>query len=166
MKYSIETKQVTSLKGIVFNKKEDVIDAIKMFDLIPPFKVLDGGKTDVTSKFLTLLKEDGYSFVDIHQVVKKLPAKLKNVMNKNYRTSIKFNREYSLKLVAAVDVKSINGFYELWEVNCITIGTIGETPVCFNMISKSIFMAHDIKDISKSTQLAKTVEEFLSKLDV
>lgn len=166
MNYSIETKQVSSLKGVVFSKREDVIDAIKMFDLFPPFKIFEGGKTDVTSEFLSLLGKESYPFIDTRQVAKKLPVKLKKVMNENYRANVEFDRKYSLKLVTEDDVKSIKGFYELWEDKCITIGTIGKKPVFFNTVSKSISVVNDINDISKCTELAKTVDDFLLKLDI
>ena len=52
MNYQIETKQTVSLKGITFSSKKDVVNTIKMFDLKPPFKVVDNQKNNVTGEFI------------------------------------------------------------------------------------------------------------------
>ena len=114
MNYQIETKQTVLLKGITFSSKKDVVNTIKMFDLKPPFKVVDNQKNNVTGEFISILEQDGYQFIDINQVIKNIPISLQKVMNTFYNRTMSFLGIDSMpiQLVSVKDIKSIFGFLD------------------------------------------------------
>jgi len=165
MKYFIDTNQTTLLNGIEFDNEEDVLNSIIMFDLIPPFKIMDDHNKDVSDHFISLLKNDGYQFVDKKKAISKIPIDLQKTMAKHYKHPITFKgaNNYAIYLVMPEDIKSINGFYELWRNNCISIGYSDDRVVFFDDLRKSICMidTKDISDLSKREILSSDSSNFI-----
>lgn len=165
MIYQIETKKISSLKGVKFSTKRDVLNSIKMFDLKPPFKVVDEQKNNVTLEFITILEQEGYQFIDINQVVKNIPTNLQEVMNTYYNKIISFLGIFSMpiQLVSVKDIKSIIGFYELWNNKSITIGISKSKVIFYELTSKNICAidSSSLKDMTKKIVIAKTVNDFV-----
>lgn len=163
MSFTIQTNQTKSLNGIKFTKKQDVLNSIKMFDLYPPFKVFENEKLDITSEFIAALKKENYSFVKIDDVVKKIPKKLQNLMNQNYKKTV-ILKNYPLRFVTVKDIKSVRGFYELWKNNAITVGTMGSCILFFDLTSKAIctIAPTDINELQKKKIITNSVSEFIN----
>lgn len=165
MNYQIETKQTVLLKGITFSSKKDVVNTIKMFDLKPPFKVVDNQKNNVTGEFISILEQDGYQFIDINQVIKNIPISLQKVMNTFYNRTMSFLGIDSMpiQLVSVKDIKSIFGFYELWDNKGITIGKSNNDIVFFDTNSKAIckISVDSIKDFATKKVIFSSVDEFI-----
>lgn len=165
MNYQIETTQTVTLKGITFSSKKDVVNTIKMFDLQPPFKVVDNQKNNVTEEFISILEQEGYQFIDINQVIKNIPTSLQKVMNTFYNKSISFLGfdPLPIQLVSVKAIKSIIGFYELWDNKSITIGQTENSIIFLDINSKSIckICKDSIKDFSKKKVILGSVDEFI-----
>ena len=165
MNYKIDTKQSKVANKMDFDTEDDVIYSIKLFDLIPPFKVLNENKEDCTEMFLEMLKKEGYAFVDKNQVAKLLPKELIQIMNNNYRKAVMVTlpKELNIKLVHEEDIKSIVGFYELWEKKAITIGHINKNPVFYDTTDKKIYCINKlfINEYGKKEILYESVQDFL-----
>lgn len=121
-KYTIDTKETEFLSKAVLKNMDEVLENVAMFDLVSNFKVFDENKQDKTSEFLEFAAKKGYKFVDRRQILKYLPDELKKYLKKEFKKPVSIN-DLSIKFVHPDDIKSINGFYELWEKKQITIGT-------------------------------------------
>ena len=165
MTYTIETKQTKTLSGIKFCRKEDVINSIKMFDLKPDFRIMDEQNNDVTVEFVSLLEKDGYQFIDINKVVKKLPSALQDIMNMYYKSPLTLSdlNNTIIQLVTVRDIKSIKGFYELWDAKGISIGSSAEEIVFFDISSGSIYkiLKDSLNNIKDNKCYVSTVDEFV-----
>ena len=69
----------------------------------------------------------------------------------------------SVKLTTVKDIKSIKGFYDLWENKAITIGVSGSKVLFLDCFTKSIctISSTSTKDLSKKTVVSNTVTEFI-----
>lgn len=165
MKYIIQTKQKNYLAGLKYSSINEIIDAVIFYDLIPPFKVLDDKKTDVTEDVISKLMNAGYKFVDKKKVGEKIPKDLRELMNKYYKYTVNLSElnNISVKLATVKDIKSIKGFYELWNNKSITIG-ICESKILFYELNSKNICAIDyssLKDMTKKIVIAKTVNNFV-----
>ena len=165
MKYTIETKQKNYLPYLIHNTIDEVMDAVVFYDLLPPFKVFDEKRKDVTNDIISKLTNSGYKFVDKKKVAEKIPADLKDLMNKYYKNTVTLSslNNLSVKLITVKDIKSIKGFYELWDKESITIGISGTNILFYELNSKNICVIApaSINDMTKKTVVAKTVVEFV-----
>lgn len=172
MKYTIQTKQKNYLSGLEHNSINEVMDAIVFYDLLPPFKVFDEKRKDVTNDIISRLTNSGYKFVDKKKVAETIPADLKDLMNKYYKNTVTLSslNNLSVKLITVKDIKSIKGFYELWDKESITIGISGTNILFYELNSKDVCVIapSSINDMTKKTVVAKTVGEFVKsfKTDV
>lgn len=165
MKYTIQTKQKNYLSGLEHNSINEVMDSIVFYDLLPPFKVVDESKNDITNDIISKLTKLGYKFVDKKKVATNIPAGLQEIMNKYYRNTVtlKENGNISVKLTTVKDIKSIKGFYDLWENKAITIGVSGSKILFLDCSTKSIctISSTSIKDLSKKTIISNSVTDFI-----
>lgn len=165
MKYTIQTKQKNYLLGLVYDSIDEVIESIVFYDLLPPFKVFDELKKDVTDIIISKLSKMGYKFIDKKKVATKIPLNLQNLMNKYYKNTVilKDKENTSIKLVTVKDIKSIMGFYDLWENNAITIGISGLMVLVYDCFSKNIctISLDSMKDFSKKKVILGSVDEFI-----
>lgn len=165
MKYTIQTKQKNYLSGLEHNSINEVMDAIVFYDLLPPFKVVDESKNDITNDIISKLTKLGYKFVDKKKVATNIPSGLQEIMNKYYRNTVtlKENGNISVKLTTVKDIKSIKGFYDLWENKAITIGVSGSKILFLDCSKKSIctISSTSIKDLSKKTIISNSVTDFI-----
>ncbi len=165
MKYTIQTKQKNYLSGLEHNSINEVIDAIVFYDLLPPFKIFDESKNDVTNEVISKITKLGYKFIDKKKVATNIPSGLQELMNKYYRNTVTLKEigNISVKLTTVKDIKSIKGFYDLWENKAITIGVSGSKVLFLDCSTKSIctISSTSTKDLSKKTVVSNTVTEFI-----
>ena len=165
MKYIIQTKQKNYLHGLEHNSINEVMDAIVFYDLLPPFKIFDEKKNDVTNDIISKITKTGYKFIDKKKVAENIPANLQELMNKYYKNTVtlSFLNNLSVKLITVKDIKSIKGFYELWDKESITIGTSGQKILFYELNSNNICIISfsSIKNMTKKIVVAKTVDEFV-----
>ena len=165
MKYTIQTKQKNYLSGLEHNSIDEVESAIVFYDLLPPFKVFDEKKQDITEEVVSKLTAKGYKFVDKKKVAENLPSTLQQLMNKYYRNIVTLSnmKKTPIKLVTVKDIKSIDGFYELWDKNAISIGMSGTNVVFYDCKSKNIcsISKSSLKDLSQKTVIFESEKEFV-----
>lgn len=168
MKYTIQTKQKNYLAGLIYKSVDDVINAIIFYDLIPPFKVFDETKKDITDVVLKKISEIGYKFVDKKKVASLIPNELQELMNRYYKNQIKVKKlnDFPVKLVTVKDIKSLKGFYELWDAKGIAIGTSDKEVLFFDITSSCIYkISKDSIDIIDEKKcIIATVSEFIKYL--
>ena len=166
MKYIIQTKQKNYLNGLTHKKIEDVIDAVFFYDLLPPFKVLDETNNDVTDIILQKLKDIGYKFVDKKEVASLIPLDLQKLMNKYYNKFIEIDslNKLSIKLTTIKDIKSIKGFYEIWDKKGITIGSNTDFIYFYDTEENNIcaISVNSLKDLDKKKFVIAPVSDFVT----
>lgn len=160
--FTIETKQTKLLDGIKLKNMDEVLENVAMFDLIPPFSIYDDKQSEKTADFMIFAKEKKYKFVDKKEVLKLVPKELKDFLKKKFQKPINING-CSIKFVHPDDIKSIQGFYELWENKMIAIGSIVNTKdvIVINISNPEfpILIATDVTSEYKVKDFVKSVSD-------
>lgn len=143
-KYTIDTKATEFLSKAVLKNMDEVLENVAMFDLVSNFKVFDEKKEDKTSEFLEFAAKKGYKFVDKKQVLNYLPDGLKKYLKKKFKKPVLINN-LPIKFVHPDDIKSIKGFYALWEKKQITIGTYANDKSAIIYFDTTDNKVHDSK---------------------
>jgi hypothetical protein len=165
--FRIETKQTEFLKGTELESLQIVLDNICLFDLIPPFKVLNEKNEDVTVIVMNYAKENNYNFVDRKKVGKLIPSRLKKIMNKYYKKNVSLSliKNMTVKLIPVEDIKSIEGFYEIWDHKGITIGTSNDIKIFIDTSDEkcSVYCIKEcyLNDFSKKELLSASANIFV-----
>jgi hypothetical protein len=162
--FRIETKQTEFTTGVKAESKQDVLDYIALFDLIPPFKVFNEKDEDVTAQIMEYAQEKNYRFVDKKKVIALIPAELKAVMNKHYKKTVQVSlkTQIPVKLIPTNDIKSLEGFYEIWEHMGITIGSSDNARIFIDSSDQKcpVYLIKQPYDFTKKELLASSAKDF------
>ncbi len=141
--FQLKTKKYRLPKDGVRLSFEHLMEMVAVYDILPPFSVIEDGEKDVTDDFLEYLRKNEYVFIDIKDVRKQLPRKLFHLLDsystKNVCISIE-GKNKSISFEGSDGMKSINGFPELWKDGFTVFATLGnEEVLALENESKHIF---------------------------
>lgn len=128
--YHIITHKKDIFSDIKYDSFERLFDAVQVYDINPPFKIIGNDKVDYTSEFLSFIRMSNYKFLSISEISKVIPKKLQTIMNKLWKKEFKVNTDpicgspfkfVRIKFIPVEDLKSIDCFMNFWEQNILTI---------------------------------------------
>ncbi len=167
-KYQIITKQVKLVDKGIRESFDEIFDAVSVYDIVLPFKVINEEKTDVTDEFIKFAKSKGYQFIDIKDVLKSVPNRLKKACDKYLSKKIVFENNghcYLIHFVGSQGLKGIEHFYDFWEEGFITFAYADDDILILNKTTNQIYRIGKKKsDLKSKTLFSESDDEFVSNL--
>ena len=128
-------KIVSDMEDLYSDSKYDsfdsLFDAIKVYNITPPFKIIGNNKVDYTDEFMSFIKMGDYKFLSVKEITKCIPSDLIEIMDEYWEEEYEINTDKSvstcpfpkvhIQLIPAEDVKSPDYFMNLWEQGFIPI---------------------------------------------
>lgn len=139
--YKIVCGQKITRDG-VRNSFEEVMDIIIVYDIVPPFKVYKNN-VDVTESFIQYAHDNGYIFVNQYELSEKFPLWILKQMNKAVKKRLSYeittpSEVIHMKVYPIQDIKSIEGFYDLYKKGFIAFANNEDSILCIDIVKGSV----------------------------
>jgi len=129
--YKIVSKKKDLYSEIKYDSFDSIFDAIQVYNITPPFKVIGNNKVDYTDEFMSFISMANYKFLSVEDIVKFIPSELQEIMDEYWEEEYQISTDKSVsdcplselhvQLIPTEDIKSPDSFMNMWEQGFIPI---------------------------------------------